>query len=105
MDSFKFFSDKYVEFFLSYKPNKASSKKIIIDNNIPKTDSSENNTNIYQNSVFSDFTRSCSHNSNGSVNFPIPEEMNLSNDSDEDLADKKSIRFDEIGNNIDNDNY
>ena len=77
MDSFKFFSDNYVEFFLSYKPNKASSKKIIIDNNIPKTDSSENNTNINQNSVLSDFKRSCSYNSNSLVNFPIPEEMNL----------------------------
>ena len=105
MDSFKFFSDNYVEFFLSYKPNKASSKKIIIDNNIPKTDSSENNTNINQNSVLSDFKRSCSYNSNSLVNFPIPEEMNLLSDSDEDFADEKSIRFDEIENNINNDNY
>ena len=31
--------------------------------------------------------------------------MNPYNDSDEDLADENSIRFDEIGNNIDNDNY
>ena len=102
MDSFKFFSDKYVEFFISYKPNEASSKKIKINT---RMNSSINNTNIYQNSVFSDFTRSCSHNSNGLVNFLIPEEMNLSNDSDEDLADANSLRFDEIGNNIDNDNY
>ena len=31
--------------------------------------------------------------------------MNPFNDSDEDLADEKSLRFDEIENNIDNDNY
>ena len=102
MDSFKFFSDNYVEFFISYKPNKPNSKKIKINT---RMNSSINNTNIYQNSVFSDFTRSCSHNSNGLVNFLIPEEMNLSNDSDEDLAHDNSLRFDEIGNNIDNDNY
>ena len=102
MDSFKFFSDNYVEFFLSYKQNEASSKKIKINT---RMNSSINNTNIYQNSVLSDFTRSCSYNSNCLVNFPIPEEMNIFSDSDEDLADEKSLRLDEIGNNIGTDNY
>ena len=105
MDSFKFFSDNYVEFFLKYKQNEASSKKININNNNSKMDFSENNTNINQNSFLSDFTRSSSHNSNFLINFPILKEMNLFSHSDEDLADEKSLRLDEIGNNIDNDNY
>ena len=68
-------------------------------------DFSENNTNINQNSVLSDFKRSCSYNSNSLVNFPIIEEMNPFSYLDKDLADENSLRFDEIGNNIDNDNY
>ena len=105
MDSFKFFSDNYVEFFLCHKPNEENSKKNIINNNNPRMDSFENNTNIIRNSVLSDFTRSSSHNSNCLINFPIIEEMNPFNDSDEYLADEKSLRFDEIENNIDNNNY
>ena len=108
MDSFKFFSDNYVAFFHSYKQNEESSKKCNINNNNPRMDSSENKTNINQNSVLSDFARSNSDNSNSLVNFPnfpILKEMNPFSDLDEELADEKSLRFDEIGNNIDNENY
>ena len=109
MDSFKFFSDNYINFFQNYNSNETSSQKENI-NDMPNEQSSPKKNNIIQGPFLNETTtRSSPHNSTESLVLIMPPEMNLFSESDEDSEgekeDEKSIPFAEFEFMMDNGNY
>ena len=110
MDSFKFFSENYVKFFLNYNSNEEDSQNKN-NNDMPNGGSSPQKNNIIQSPYLNETTtRSSPNNSTKSLVLIIPEEimpkkMKLFSYSYEDSESEKSLSFGEFEFILDNDNY
>ena len=98
MDSFKFFSENYVKFFLNYNSNEEDSQNKN-NNDMPNGGSSPQKNNIIQSPYLNETTtRSSPNNSTKSLVLIIPEEimpkkMKLFSYSYEDSESEKSLSF------------